>query len=502
MAIRMTELCGKGVDLIWKQCDEELFPQGVEYLEEAVRAGDPEALFFLGHCYSWGDGAVGFNDKKAYDCYLEGAKAGSCRCVLGALRAGQYDEELKKAAGCSLEESIQAVREAAESGDAFAAYQLARAFEWEEIFELLPEEERKADRCLYWYEEAAKGGIVEAMVKAGKCYLNGRFTLKDRDKAISYADQAAALGHAWGLYQMGLYHRENGTVEAAFEYFYAASIQGDKESPYYLGQMYLAGEGTGRNVEEAIASFETAAAREETKSLTALGDIFYRDEVVEREDENAFYWYSRAYAAGDKSVALPLGHLYLRPSKVQDCKKAAKLFAEAAETETDGFASLALGNLFRDGIGCEPDMEQAVSHYEKGGTLGNAECMELLGTIYFQGDGVDVSYEKAFHWLSLCLERGTLQSYSKLAFLYLKGFGCEADEERARELFEKASETECDGYALYELGYLCEKNGDSQEALEQAAEYYQRAIEMGNESAERRFAHFKKTMFGKWKVTY
>ena len=34
MAILMTGLCEKGVELIWKQCNEELYPQGIEYLEE------------------------------------------------------------------------------------------------------------------------------------------------------------------------------------------------------------------------------------------------------------------------------------------------------------------------------------------------------------------------------------------------------------------------------------------------------------------------------------
>ena len=90
----------------------------------------------------------------------------------------------------------------------------------------------------------------------------------------------------------------------------------------------------------------------------------------------------------------------------------------------------------------------------------------------------------------------------KLAFLYMKGQGCEADETKARELFEKGAESECDGYALYELGYLYERKNESYEDLEKAAEYYRRAISMGNESAARRFSHFKKGLFGRWKVTY
>lgn len=502
MAILMTELCEKGVDLIWKQCDETQFSEGLEHLQGAMRAGDPEALFFLGHCYSWGDGAVGFNDKKAYECYKEGARAGSYRCVLGALRAGQYDEELQKAARYTPEECYKEVRLAAENGDPFAAYQIAAAFEWEKLCGILPREECRIEMCLPWYEKAAAGGIVAAMVKTGKYYFNGKLTKVDPEKGLYYADQAASAGSAWGLYYMGLYFQENNNQEAAFEYFLAATSQGDGKAPCRLGQMYLKGQGTERDVRKAAEAFETAATRENTEGMAELGDIFYCDEVVERDDERAFFWYSSAYAAGEKRAALPLARLHLIPGEHRDYQKAEKLLLEAVESDTDGAAGLLLGNLYLEGIGREPDTEQALRFYETGAVKGSAECMELLGNLYFQGDGFGENYEKAFYYLNQALQKGTLQSYSKLAFLYLKGYGCEADEQKAKELFEVADETECDGYASYELGYIYERRNESPEDLELAAECYQRAIELGNESAERRFAHFKKSLFGRWKVSY
>ena len=73
MTILMTGLCEKGADQIWKQCNDALYAQGVTWLEEAAYAGDAEAWFFLGHCYSWGDGAV---DGNAAHCDFPG---GSCR---------------------------------------------------------------------------------------------------------------------------------------------------------------------------------------------------------------------------------------------------------------------------------------------------------------------------------------------------------------------------------------------------------------------------------------
>ncbi len=503
MTILMTGLCEKGADQIWKQCNDALYPQGITWLEEAAHAGDADAWYFLGHCYSWGDGAVGFNEKKAYECYLKGAIAGSARAVLGALRSGQYDEEMKKSARYSIEESYLSVRGAAEAGDVYAAWQLGKAVEWEDLLDYVPTQDSARENCLIWYEMAAKGGIIPAMVRMGKCFQSGTYCEKDEKKAFYWANLCAGCGEVWGLFYMGEYYREKDDPDAAFQYYYAAARQGSSRAMLYIGQMYLNARGTERDIQAAVKELEDAASRGEAESFKELGDLFYKDELVERNDERAFYWYGKAYAAGIKEAALPLASLYLRPSDDQDVPRAEKLFREAAEIETDGQASLALGNIYRNGLGGEIDMQQAISWYEKGAMLGNPECMEILGCLYFQGEeGIDRDYKKAFEWLSRCESAGCLQSYSKLAYLYMKGEGCTADENKAKELFERAALTECDGYALYELGFIYERKNESPEDLERAAQCYQKAIEMGNESASRRFSHFKKGLFGHWKITY
>ena len=126
--------------------------------------------------------------------------------------------------------------------------------------------------------------------------------------------------------------------------------------------------------------------------------------------------------------------------------------------------------------------------------------MERLGIMYCLGeDGIPKDYEQAFRWLNLCWENGTLHSCSRLAGLYLRGEGCEADEEKAIRLFETAARTEYDGYACCELGRIYEARG-SAEDLEKAVEYYGKSMELGNETAARRLARFKKGMFGRLKI--
>ena len=129
--------------------------------------------------------------------------------------------------------------------------------------------------------------------------------------------------------------------------------------------------------------------------------------------------------------------------------------------------------------------------------------MEILGCLYFQGEeGVDRDYAKAFEWLNRCEEAGSLQSASKLGYLYMKGEGCTADEIRRRSFLSGRHRRNVTDMHSMKLGFIYGTENESPEDLERAAQCYQKAIEMGNESASRRFSHFKKGLFGRWKITY
>lgn len=497
MAVLMSELCSQGADLIWKQCNEELFAQGLEYLERAAEDGDADALFFLGHCYSWGDAAVGFNDKKAYECYLAGAEAGSARCVLGALRAGQYDERLQAQARYSLAESLQIVMEAAAGGEPYAAYQLADGFYYDDFYDILPKSERAAGNCFKWYEKAGEGGIVNAMERAGKCCFSGTYTRKDVSAGLYWAEKAAAAGSAWGLLKMGLFTLEQQDYEAAFAYLYAAARQGDEEAPFYLGEMCLNGAGTEQDTEQAIAFFEEAARHDNRESFVRLGQIYSEGEY--ENYERACYWYSRAYSAGDHQVGLALGRLYCMPGEYQDFQKAERLLAEYAQGEEDGQACCLLAHLYHEGLIPGSGAEKAAAYFEQGASMGNDECIQILGHLYFEGEELPQNYARAYELLNSSWEKGTLRELCQLAYLCRNGYGCEKDEKRAAELYRKAAETEKNADAYYELGSLYEKGTQIQRDLEQAVDYYRQAALLGNDSARRRLTHFKRNIFGKWK---
>ncbi len=86
----------------------------------------------------------------------------------------------------------------------------------------------------------------------------------------------------------GEHYRQEEDWEAAFQYDYAAAKQGSSRAMLYLGQMYLNGQGTERDIQAAVQALENAAARNEAESFEELGNLFYQDELVERDDEKAF----------------------------------------------------------------------------------------------------------------------------------------------------------------------------------------------------------------------
>ena len=543
----MTEQCRKGASLIWMQCDGSRFAEGFRLLEEAAGQGDADAWYLLGRCYSWGGGDVGFSEDRAAECYRKGIEGGSALAVLGALRAGLYDASMREISDMTPDTAFRKAREAAEAGDAFAAWQLAETIEWDDLAEerrrlirekeqeipvedLLedeepeeePPEQEEADasaktedtakpllvitvpgECILWYRKAAEGGIIQAMEHAGKLALAGTYRESDPADYSRWVEKSAAAGSAWGLCELGIYYASAGENPTAREYLLAADAQGEPRAALPLGRLYLAAEEEPDSFTQAITYLEKAADAGDAESYRVLATVFDKGIRTERDVPKAIFWYQKAFRAGDGEAALLLGKLYLEDTEEKNGEKAVHMLEQAAEKAdplTAGEACRILGQIYHDGLGGVPDGEWAIHWYTAGAGFGNAECMERLGLMYCLGEeGIPADYGQAFLWLNRCWENGTLRSCSRLAGLYLRGEGCEADEEKAIRLFETAARTEYDGYACCELGRIYERRG-TEEDLEKAVEYYGKSMDMGNETAARRLARFKRGPAGRWRV--
>jgi TPR repeat protein len=154
--------------------------------------------------------------------------------------------------------------------------------------------------------QEAKDGISEAQFDVGTMYQNGRGVQADRNKAIEWFEKAAAQGDAKSISRLKLMEAN----EARFGRTASEAGNGDSDSLYDLGKMYMEGVGTNIDYGKAITMFEQSASQGHNKSAYKLGLIYYEGSGVKRNSKLAFRWFQQAAKGGYPAAQYYLGKLY------------------------------------------------------------------------------------------------------------------------------------------------------------------------------------------------
>jgi len=96
------------------------------------------------------------------------------------------------------QDSPDAIKKAAELGDAQAASNLGYMYEYGKG---MPKNQNEA---IKWYKKAADGGIAEAQNNLGYIYANGKGVPKDLPQAVALYSKAAEKGLAEAQYNLGV----------------------------------------------------------------------------------------------------------------------------------------------------------------------------------------------------------------------------------------------------------------------------------------------------------
>uniref|UniRef100_A0AC35GYP0 MYND-type domain-containing protein n=1 Tax=Panagrolaimus sp. PS1159 TaxID=55785 RepID=A0AC35GYP0_9BILA len=168
---------GGEILLALKYFKEGNYSKAIQNFEIAANRGEPDALYYLGRIYHYGEGVN--RDYKISMEYL--MKAATTYRALplngGCISAAQYLIGRKYADGVGVEKDY---RKAAE-----------------------------------WYEKSCNNGYPDAASELGVMYSNGQGVTKSMEKAFNYFKHAAELGHPYGMYQLGVrYMNAEGTGSA------------------------------------------------------------------------------------------------------------------------------------------------------------------------------------------------------------------------------------------------------------------------------------------------
>ncbi len=165
--------------------------------------------------------------------------------------------------------------------------------------------------CISQREEAlkiaAEKGDAAAMYDLGVYYEGelGSENHQDYPKTIYWLRRSADLGTPSAMRELGvMYGRGNGVQQNFTEemaWYKKAANSGDDIAMYYIGHMYRLGNGVSVDLQEAAIWYRKAAEKGQSSAMYMLGKMYDEGLGVSQNFQEAYFWISLS------DVAPPIG---------------------------------------------------------------------------------------------------------------------------------------------------------------------------------------------------
>ena len=184
-----------------------------------------------------------------------------------------------------------------------------------------------------------------------------------------------------------------------FDEMKALADQGDADAQFYLGNVYLNGEGLQENVVEAVKWYRKAADQGYVKAQFNLAQAYFIGKGVPKNGAEAVKWYRKAAEQGDSNAQYNLALCYNNGEGVpKNVAESVKWYRKAADQGL-AEAQYSLGLMYTNGHGVPENAAESVKWFRKAAEQGYVEAQYNLGVIYGNGGGLsedDTSAVKAF----------------------------------------------------------------------------------------------------------
>ena len=264
---------------------------------------------------------------------------------------------------------------------------------------------------------------------------------------------------------------------ASLKMFERLAKLGDPHANFKLGEMYLQGIGTTKNLNAATQYFQKAAINGLSSAMVQLGNI-HRDGLTTELPslQTAISWYEKAAAAGNIKAMLNLGEIYRGwYGMTPNYNKAMEMYVKAAgmgSLEAEYQMSRLITNNLVDnnkyavkitslikslqqsadngnldamvGLGDhymnQPNTNLALSYYTKAAEQNFAPALLRLGLLYFHGEGVEKNYQSATELFTKAANLGNVVSQYHLGEIYRQGLGVAKNAAAASIWYAKAAD--------------------------------------------------------------
>lgn len=323
-------------------------------------------------------------------------------------------------------------------------------------------------RRLYWLQQAAKAGDLDALARAGHEMTNAG----EYRQGIAMLEEAAQQGHVKAMTYLGqaLLAPEGGDElePVRAEYWLREAIQaGSVDAQVILGRALVEAQAGLDDLPRGMELLEQAAESNHPLALAQLGSLLMDDERITSQPFIAVSYLKRGHEFGHPWASQQLGAAYLEGRGVeQDVELAQELLQNAAKHGQNGAMRL-LGEAYLEGP-LEYNPAQGISLLTQAAQEGNSYAMIVLGRAYQKGNGVKRDLNEANRWLNrardaghesaavtlthvqrdlgaegnidaliAAAEGGNPGAMAELGRAYLEGNGVERDENQAENWLER-----------------------------------------------------------------
>ena len=359
-------------------------------------------------------------------------------------------------------EGVALLQQAAQAGHLYARYNL---------LQLKEAGGAPVALLLGAYGDLAGQGMVPAQMRLLKYFNETGKT----DKALYWANKAAAAGHRQAQYYLAQYHQNAAEpdTEAAYRFYKQAAEQGLAAAHWQLGLQYLYGQGVSQNHEQAARHLRVAAEQGIAAAQTALAEI-----LLSENSNEALVWFQTASEQGDNNAHAVLAELYLLGRHVGRNPETARFHAEAATRFRHPEALRLLGDIHSYGLGVDADADTARAYYRQAAEAGSMAAYQKLVSDSALHDRQNYDRIK-----ETALQRQKLEQLYQQAFASYHGLNQMQDYSEAFEFYLQAAKL---GHrrAQTDLGMMYYSGKGVEEDMAQAAYWFERAAEQNDATAQ------------------
>ncbi|CAM4420765.1 MAG: hypothetical protein LEGION0398_MBIBDBAK_01277 [Legionellaceae bacterium] len=259
--------------------------------------------------------------------------------------------------------------------------------------------------------------------------------------------------------------------------------KGSSVAQYYMGVIFLSGDGVLPSDKRAFEWFKKSAEKENPHGQDLLGFMYAKGRGVKKDDERAVFWYQKAADQGGAQSQFSLGVMYANGRGVEKDENQAVSWLKKAAYQGHSGAQYRLGNIYYRGIGVVKNEKTAFEWFEKSANAGEIDAEYSLGYMYETGKGIDKNSQKAISWYQKAADKGHSKAQNNLGYMYQLGIGIPKDYVKAADLYQKAAEKDHSS-AQYNLAQLYLNGYGVSKNLNKAIDLFKKSSDKGNAKAE------------------